>query len=242
MTPQDILSIQRIVGFIDNIEKLKITDIMVRIMERAGKRQDAEVETLKTLANEFKSRGYSLQDAFAHLDTNESGTITSAEFRDALRAMKIEIGKQTLMNVLHLFDTNGDNAIQLEEFERKMSKYLGGAATGRIQPLTSADQIKSKIIPDAMKEELVKEMQAEQKKKVDFQDFSIKEISAAEAKRKEQALIDAIKKGQVAPEMINGELKLQIEEGLGLITVPGKPVPYIGLNIINYTAEGVKSE
>jgi hypothetical protein len=146
------------------------------------------------------------------------------------------------MNVLHLFDTNGDNAIQLEEFERQMSKYLGGVATGRIQPLTSADQIKSKIIPDAMKEELVKEMQAEQKKKVDFQNFSIKEISAAEAKRKEQALIDGIKKGQVAPEMINGELKLQIEEGLGLITVPGKPVPYIGLNIINYTAEGVKSE
>jgi hypothetical protein len=53
--------------------------------------------------------------------------------------MKIEIGKQTLMNVLHLFDTNGDNAIQLEEFERQMSKYLGGAATGRIQALTSAD-------------------------------------------------------------------------------------------------------
>jgi hypothetical protein len=36
MTPQDIVSIQRIVGFINNIEKLKITDIMVKIMERAG--------------------------------------------------------------------------------------------------------------------------------------------------------------------------------------------------------------
>jgi len=79
MTPQDILSIQRIVGFIDNVDKLKITDIMVRIMERAGKRQETEVETIKTLANEFKSRGYSLKDAFAHLDTNESGTITAKE-------------------------------------------------------------------------------------------------------------------------------------------------------------------
>jgi hypothetical protein len=93
-----------------------------------------------------------------------------------------------------------------------------------------------------MKQELVKEMQAEQKKKVDFQDFSIKEISAAESKRKEQALIDAIKKGSVAPEVINGELKLQIEDGLGLISLPGKPVPYLGLNIINYSSEGVRSE
>ncbi len=52
---------------------------MVKIMERSGKRQEAEVDTLKTLANEFKSRSYSLQDAFAHLDTNESGTITAKE-------------------------------------------------------------------------------------------------------------------------------------------------------------------
>lgn len=84
---------------------------MAKIMERAGMRQQAEMDTLKTLASEFKSKGYSLQDAFAHLDTNESGTITAKELQDALRAMKIEIGKQTLMNVLHLFDTNGDNSI-----------------------------------------------------------------------------------------------------------------------------------
>ena len=36
----------------------------------------------------------------------------------------------------------------------------------------------------------------------------MKEISAAESKRKEQALIDAIKKGTVQAEVINGELKL----------------------------------
>jgi hypothetical protein len=36
--------------------------------------------------------------------------------------------------------------------------------------------------------------------------------------------------------MINGELKLQFEEGIDLLTVPGKTVPYIALNIINYTA------
>jgi hypothetical protein len=29
-------------------------------MERAGKRQEAEIDTLKTLANEFKTKGYSV--------------------------------------------------------------------------------------------------------------------------------------------------------------------------------------
>ena len=79
MLPPDILSIMRIVGFVDLVDKLKISDIMTRIMERASKRQQTEVDTLKTLAQEFKSKGYSLQDAFAHLDTNESGTISLAE-------------------------------------------------------------------------------------------------------------------------------------------------------------------
>ena len=36
--------------------------------------------------------------------------------------------------------------------------------------------------------------------------------------------------------MINGELKLQFEEGIDLLTVTGKTVPYIALNIVNYTA------
>lgn len=133
MMPPDILSIQRIVGFYEGsspVEKLKVADIMLKIMERAGKRSQIEIETLKTLAKEFKSKGYSIQDAFAHLDSNTSGTVTAKELQDALRAMKVEISRQVLMNILHLFDTNGDNSISLDEFERQMEKYMGDG--GRI--------------------------------------------------------------------------------------------------------------
>ena len=52
---------------------------MIKIMERAGKRQQTEVDTLKALANEFKAKAYSVQEAFAHMDTNESGTVTAKE-------------------------------------------------------------------------------------------------------------------------------------------------------------------
>jgi Ca2+-binding EF-hand superfamily protein len=120
------------VGFYGTLEKLKIPDIMARILDRVGKRKEAELETLQALAQEFQTRGYTLQDAFSHLDTNESGTVTAKEFQDALRAMRIEINKQTMMNIVHLFDVNGDNSIQMEEFERLMSKYMGSVATGRV--------------------------------------------------------------------------------------------------------------
>jgi hypothetical protein len=82
MTPNDVLSIQRIVGFYEGgqpVHKLKVSDIMLRIMERSKKRGQIEQETLQTLANEFKAKGYSIADAFAHMDENTSGTITFKE-------------------------------------------------------------------------------------------------------------------------------------------------------------------
>lgn len=88
--------------------------------------------------------------------------------------MKIEIGKRDLMNVLHLFDTNGDNSIDLAEFERQMAKYMGGYATGKIQEITSAKDIDSKIIPEQLKQELVEDMRKEQKKTVKYEDFGFK--------------------------------------------------------------------
>ena len=53
MTPNDILSIQRIVGFYDGGEpvlRLKVSEIMLRILERSKKRGQVEQDTLKTLA------------------------------------------------------------------------------------------------------------------------------------------------------------------------------------------------
>lgn len=73
------------------------------------------------------------------MDANDSGTVTLQELQDALLAMKVEVGRQTLTNILHLFDTSGDNTISLEEFEAQMAKYMGGTALGRIDKLTSAD-------------------------------------------------------------------------------------------------------
>jgi len=94
------------------------------------------------LATEFKAKGYSVKDAFDHLDTNTSGTITLGELADAFKVMKLQLSSQTLKNILHLFDVNGDNCISLEEFEKQMSKYMGGSAvTGRAEFITNSKQI-----------------------------------------------------------------------------------------------------
>lgn len=66
----------------------------------------------------------------------------------------------------------------------------------------------------------------------------MKTVNIEEAKRKEQLIIDGIKNGTLASEIINGELKIQLEEGLDLVSIPGKPVPYISLTIAKFSAEG----
>ncbi len=62
-------------------------------------------------------------------------------------------------------------------------------------------------------------MKKEEKKKIVFEDFSLKSpaISGDEAKKREQLIIDQIKKGELVSEVINGELKLQFEEGVDLL-------------------------
>lgn len=176
-TPTDILSLQRIVGFYEGssaVQKLKVSDIMLKIMERSQKRGQVEQDTLKTLAMEFKSKGYTIQDAFASLDDNGSGSITLKELQDAFRGMKIEVGIQTLRNLLKIFDTNGDNQISMEEFEKQMSKYLDN---GQMK-IPTKEEFNSKVIKDDLKQELIEDLKKEQKVTINYENYSLKPLEA----------------------------------------------------------------
>ena len=51
-------------------------------------------------------------------------------------------------------------------------------------------------------------------------------------------IIDMIKKGQVKPEIINGEVKMQFNLVNNIPEFPGKNIPFIVMNITNYNDEG----
>lgn len=177
---------------------------MSRLKERADKRSLVEIETLKTLAAEFKAKNYSIEDAFAHLDADDSGQVTLEELEDGLRAMKIQISSQTAKNVLCLFDTDHDNHISLAELERQLAPFMGA---GRVQTLKVED-LKSAKMDEETKQALVEDMANEQKKKVAYEDFSLKEVSVKESKLKDQLILESLQKGTLPAELINGELKL----------------------------------
>mmetsp|Transcript_13217 Transcript_13217/g.9566 ORF Transcript_13217/g.9566 Transcript_13217/m.9566 type:complete len:82 (-) Transcript_13217:1661-1906(-) len=79
----------RVVGFSQGKDKLGVEEILAKIGERSKKRGQIEEETVKRLANDIKSKGYSLDEAFIMIDTNNSNFIEEAELQAALAAMKV---------------------------------------------------------------------------------------------------------------------------------------------------------
>ena len=60
-----------------------------------------------------------------------------------------------------------------------------------------------------MKKDLVQDMAQEEKKKVVFEDFGFKPaLTGDESRKKEAMIIESLKRGELAAEIINGELKL----------------------------------
>ena len=78
---------------------------------------------------------------------------------------------------------------------------------GRVQTLKVED-LKSAKMDEETKQALVEDMANEQKKKVAYEDFSLKEVSVKESKLKDQLILESLQKGTLPAELINGELKL----------------------------------
>jgi len=51
-------------------------------------------------------------------------------------------------------------------------------------------------------------------------------------------VIEGLKKGEIPPEIISGELKLQFDEGTNIMQIPGKAIPFIVINITHYSDNG----
>ncbi len=46
--------------------------------------------------------------------------------------------------------------------------------------------------------------------------------------------MEALKRGEEQPEIINGEIKLQFDEGVNLMDIASKPIPFIKVTITNF--------
>jgi hypothetical protein len=91
-----------------------------------------------------------------------------------------------------------------------------------------------------MKKEIVEELKQEKKQTVKFEDFGLKTLDANDMQKKEAMIVEGLKKGEIPPEMISGELKLHFDEGTNIMQILDKAIPFVVINITQFSENGEK--
>ena len=84
-----------------------------------------------------------MESAFASLDSDGSGTITRDELNKGFQLMKISVGPALLKSLFVLLDKDGDNEIDMLEFEAVFAPYLN-AGGGPVKEVT-AEELENEI-------------------------------------------------------------------------------------------------
>jgi Ca2+-binding EF-hand superfamily protein len=59
------------------------------------------------------------------MDADRSHFITCSELEQGFNSMKVEVSRKDMANIFNILDTNKDNKVDLDEFERRLEKYMG---------------------------------------------------------------------------------------------------------------------
>ena len=59
-----------------------------------------------------------MKEVFQTLDKNKSGTISTSEFKEALKLMGLELSVEEIKHILRRYDENNDHQMNYSEFEK----------------------------------------------------------------------------------------------------------------------------
>lgn len=122
---------------------------MERVNGRPGMRKRIEEETMRHIATYLAKRpGQTIDTLFDRYETDKDGFINIDELTTMFKELDISVNNQLLRILLAIFDHNGDQMIQRDEFTNLLEKYVTKA------PI-AVDDIGGNIIPEKDKAELV---------------------------------------------------------------------------------------
>lgn len=153
MSDSDQIKLLRVAGFaaLKTADKaLKWELVLKNIEDRIAQSDKLKEDCIKKIAKLMTNQGITLETAMLYFDTDGSGTITRNEFNEAFKEMKVTLNEALLKNIFVILDKNGDNQIDLIEFEAVFGKYM--RAGGPVQEVEAAELINSKIDAAAAKD------------------------------------------------------------------------------------------
>ncbi|OMJ84015.1 hypothetical protein SteCoe_14938 [Stentor coeruleus] len=88
-------------------------------MATSSYKNPSNEDPLKRLQALIRASPYSIQDIFKEMDTDNSGTISLLEFRNAMRKLNIGLSANDIDGLLARIDTNNDGKIDWQEFQKQ---------------------------------------------------------------------------------------------------------------------------
>ena len=136
-----------------------------------------------------------------------------------------------------ILDANGDNSIDLIEFETVFGKYLNKG--GPVQEVSAKELMSDmKGVDEKTAKSLAKQMNNEIKKTTEYSDLKLESLDLDELEKVEEQRVQDIMSGNIPTKMIGGELILKIAEGQNFVDINGKERFCFSYDMPRYGFEG----
>ena len=177
MSDSDQIKLLRVSGYaaLKTADKsLKVDFVIKNIEDRVAGSAKLREDCVKKIAKLMKDAGITLETAMLYFDSDRSGVITRNEFNEGFREMKVTLNEALIKNCFVILDQNGDNQIDLIEFEAVFGKYLN--AGGAVQEVSAKDlNIGGDVDPEIAKD-IAKQMNNEIKKTNEYTDQKLESV------------------------------------------------------------------
>lgn len=163
MSTDDHFRLERVAKFSEakgNPKTLKVDFVHKNIEERIAMSDKMRDDCIRKISKLMKQEGLDLETAMKYFDNDGDGIISRDELNEGFKRMKVTLSNALIQNVFVILDQNGDNEVNLQEFEAVFSKYFSeGGPVKDVQ----AEDIQNDLIDEETAKDLAKQMKDEQK-------------------------------------------------------------------------------
>ena len=120
LTPQDILALLRMAGFRPGVNAVGVAGVVRVVQGWESKKGEMVARLFTRLKGKFQGRP--LEDMFKALDINGDGTISFAEFGEAVNMLKLDFSREDRHAVFAILDQDHTGTISLDDMKAEIAK------------------------------------------------------------------------------------------------------------------------
>eukprot|EP00828_Plagiopyla_frontata_P042217 TRINITY_DN6246_c0_g1_i3.p1 TRINITY_DN6246_c0_g1~~TRINITY_DN6246_c0_g1_i3.p1 ORF type:complete len:634 (+),score=101.14 TRINITY_DN6246_c0_g1_i3:882-2783(+) len=198
LSPVDSYSLSKVAQLGDGKRQMIGIDEFISIIQERPKMREAwQKQLMKKLLGIIYQQNLTVDRLFDLIDINNDKMVSKNELQDGLEALQIILSKSDLVGIFNIFDKNRDGTISLEEMKQTLQFY---------EKLPDDDEQQRVDFGDRMKGEQDNDFDEEKQELTKTQKLGLNKNQLEQGWAATDDLV-----------LLNGDLKIQIPWGRGLI-------------------------